>query len=113
MKKPDSVKPGKIIFKDLAGTQVFDSANTEIDINNIERLVVNGKIPILSLLNIQTASGDTAVHLAGVLTILIPNKKNGKIKGLVIGAVADVLGLYAVGQTIKDAVDPWYHQDNY
>lgn len=99
LKKSKLTNPSKILFAPLHETEIIDCEGNKIGTNTLERLVLSGEIPVFSSVKIQTLSGDSIVNLSNISQLLIPNKKNGRIKGLLIGAAIDVTTLIILALT--------------
>jgi hypothetical protein len=89
VRKAGSTGCAKKSFVLLKGTELIDCEANKISIASLERLVTIGEIPVISALKLQTASGEINIDPGEIAMIQVPNKKNGKIKGLLHGAMID------------------------
>ena len=99
VRKAGSRGYAKKTFVLVKGAELIDREGNKISINSLERLVTIGEIPILSALKLQTASGEISIDLGEIEMIQIHKKKNGKIKGLLYGAMIDAATLIILSLT--------------
>jgi hypothetical protein len=90
-------------FQSLKEAEIIDGEGNKIEVPGLERMIETGKIPVLSVLKIQTASGEININPVEISVILMVNKKDGKIKGLVLGAIVDCALLIIINTNLNNS----------
>jgi hypothetical protein len=93
--QPTAVELSRIV-------RVSDSAGDDVDGRALQRLVTEGKIPLLSAMAVDTASGRTQIPLDLVARIDVPRKSHGKMTGFLVGAAIDAVLVIAAVNSLKN-----------
>jgi hypothetical protein len=76
--------------------KIEQSDGSVVDETTLKRLLFEGKIPLRSFIVLENESGNTKNKIENVKEIQIPVKKNGKLRGFLIGAAIDVVVIIVV-----------------
>lgn len=84
-------KKGNTLGGNIANIDTLtDSNGNKIEIEIVKKLINEGKVPLLSVINIMEAAEKKQARLDSIEIIQIPTKKQGKLNGFLIGIVLDL-----------------------
>jgi len=97
-KQPTAVELSRVV-------RLSDSAGGEVGGESLRRMSLAGKIPSLSAMAVDTASGRTQVPLDLVSRIDVPKKGHAKLAGFLVGAVIDAVIVIAIASSLNNVAD--------
>lgn len=96
----------RILFKDKRGTirggsianidSLVDCGGNITDFKIVNKLIEEGKIPLVTAINIMDATETKRIRLDNIEEIQIMAKKQGRLTGFLIGAVIDLLMIFSI-----------------
>ena len=96
IKKTKITTAFKSLFKLLPKAELVDSEGNKHDLTTLENLVTSGKVPVFSALKLKAESGEIEVEFTEIVQLVVPNKKNATLNGLLYGAALDVAALVII-----------------
>lgn len=75
--------------------------NNLISNEEIERLLLNGELPVLTSLRVNTSYGITDIALNDINIIQFTKKKNGKTGGFLIGLAIDIMWIISINNSLR------------
>jgi len=93
-KQPTAVELSRVV-------RLSDSAGGDVEGETLRRMALAGKIPYLSAMAVDTASGRTQVPLDLVARIDVPKKSHATLTGFLVGAVIDAVLVVAAVNSLN------------